>query len=74
MTYHSRTPQIDIQTCTKNAGGNKYDLILIAAARAREMAQQNKKKGLHHEDPVPVSALLEVQNGELGIEGLDQVV
>ena len=37
----SRGPEIDIQQCTRIVGGNKFELVLIAAQRARELRRQN---------------------------------
>jgi len=37
----SRGPTIDIQKVTKIVGGNKFNLVLIAAQRARDLRRQN---------------------------------
>jgi len=55
----SRTPGIDMDKCFKNAGGNKFDLIIYGAARARQIAK--KYKGSLDYVNAPVSALLELQ-------------
>jgi len=31
---------LDIQKCVKNVGGSRFELILIAATRSREIAQK----------------------------------
>lgn len=68
----SRTPLVDIQHCTENAG-NKYDMILMASVRAREIARHHKESQLaSHALPV-VTALLELQEGRYGREYLNKV-
>jgi DNA-directed RNA polymerase subunit K/omega len=68
----SRTPMVDIERCTENAG-NKYDMILMASARAREISRHHKESQLSsHALPV-VTALLELQEGQYGQEYLNKV-
>lgn len=70
---HSRGSDIETETCVKMVGGSKYDLVLIAAARAREMSavhRANYEPGSLH---APVSALLDIQNGLVGREYLLKV-
>ena len=61
----SRGPVIDTEACVRQAGGGRYDLILIGAQRLREL------KRLHREDTTRyvtcVDALLEVQNGQVNL-------
>lgn len=65
------TNNIDIQQCTKLAG-NKFDLILMAAVRAREISKSNKgfASGKHKHT---VTALEEIQQGLVGRELLRKV-
>jgi DNA-directed RNA polymerase subunit K/omega len=69
----SRGPDLDTNKCVKMVGGSKFDLILIAAARARELAQIHRAgddvASLH----APVTALLDVQKGLVGREYLLKV-
>ena len=58
----SRTPLLDIQTCVKNAGGNKFDMIVYTALRAREMSRKNKGKVDYFN--APLSALFELQENK----------
>jgi hypothetical protein len=62
----SRGPEIDTEVCVRQAGGGRYDLILIAAQRLREL------KRIHREDAARyvtcVDSLLEVQNGQVNLE------
>ena len=67
----SRGTEIDMRKCADNVGGSQFNLVLIAAERARELVKQNKNK----EDFVKgtVDALLEIQEGKIGAEYLDKV-
>jgi DNA-directed RNA polymerase omega subunit len=61
--YHSRHEQLDVEKCVKQSGGNKFDLIIMAANRGREIKQQNQhSKHMEHHHGV-VTALLEIQSG-----------
>ena len=57
----SRGPQIDMEKCVRQAGGGRYDMVLIGAQRLREL------KKLHRENTTRyvtcVDALMDVQNG-----------
>jgi DNA-directed RNA polymerase subunit K/omega len=61
----SRGPIINTKECVRQAGG-RYDLVLIAAQRLREL------KRIHREDTTryvtPVDALMEVQAGQVNLE------
>ena len=70
----SRGSQLDTEKCVKNVE-NKFDLVLIAAARAREIKRQHKENpnasfGQVHTN---VTALLEIQEGKIGREYLKRV-
>jgi DNA-directed RNA polymerase omega subunit len=39
----SRGPNIDTEKCVENVGGNRFDLVLIAAERSREIKRQNQE-------------------------------
>jgi DNA-directed RNA polymerase omega subunit len=54
-------------------GGNRFDLVLIAAARAREIARNHKSAELTTQVNSPVSALIDIQEGRVGIEYLKKV-
>jgi DNA-directed RNA polymerase omega subunit len=60
----SRGPIIDTEECVRQAGG-RYDLVLVAAQRLREL------KRIHREDTTryvtPVDALMELQAGQVNI-------
>ena len=60
----SRGPGIDTERCVRNARG-QFNLILYAAARARELKQQYKNKHEHDHPSATVTALLEIQQGDI---------
>jgi DNA-directed RNA polymerase omega subunit len=72
MSYVSRGTKIDTEKCVENIG-NRFQLIIIAAARARELSQQNRHSDRHEHLHTPVTALLEVQSGELTIGDIRRV-
>ena len=61
----SRGPVIDTEECVRQAGGGRYDLVLIAANRLREL------KRIHREDTTRyvtcVDALTEIQAGQVNL-------
>lgn len=70
--FLSRGPSVDTEVCV-NRVGNKFDLVLIASARAKEISRQNKESDkFEHTHPV-VTALLEVESGKIGREYLNKV-
>lgn len=68
MKSASRGPEIDTHTCVDAVGGSKYDLVLIAAARARELAAAHRASYESTSLHAPVSALLDIQAGAVGRE------
>jgi DNA-directed RNA polymerase subunit K/omega len=68
----SRGTEIVTDTCVANAGG-RFDLVLIAAVRAREIARKQKYDNEQTYVNPCVSALLEVQSKSIGREYLKKV-
>ena len=64
----SRGEELDIEACVKNAGGNKFNLVLMASARARELAKQHRNDGKTEQFNAPVTALLEFNSGEINVK------
>lgn len=64
----SRGEELDIEACVKNAGGNKFDLVLMASARARELSRQHREDGKTEQFNAPVTALLEFNSGEINVK------
>ncbi len=62
MSKHklSRTPELDMDKCFKNSGGNKFDMVILMAQRAREIAKKNKGNIDYYN--APMSALFELQS------------
>jgi DNA-directed RNA polymerase subunit omega len=58
----------------KNMVGNRYDLVLIASARVRELRRGDKPKFINREKNTPtVTALKEIEQGLVGREYLDRL-
>jgi len=55
-----------------NMIGNRYDLVLIASIRARELKRGHKAKILSSDGAI-VTALNEIEQGHIGIEYLQKV-
>jgi DNA-directed RNA polymerase omega subunit len=69
----SRGTTIDTEQCIKNVGGNRFDLVLIASARAKEISRQHRHAEKREQVNSPVTALLEIQDGKIGREYLKRV-
>ena len=69
----SRGPQLDTNKCVDNVGGNRFELVLIAAQRAREIARAHKKSDNPAQIYPSVTALLEIQDGKVGRDYLMKV-
>ncbi len=71
--HNSRGPQVDIEQCVKTSNANRFDIVLMAAARSREI----RKKFLGSERPEHqfpnVTSLLDIQEGKVGKEYLKKV-
>ena len=67
-TGTSRSSQIDTEKCVAQAGNSRYDMIIMATARAREIKQRNQSSMRQEHVGAVISALLEVQEGKIGEE------
>jgi DNA-directed RNA polymerase omega subunit len=63
--YSSRGPDIDTEQCVQQAGGNRFNLVLIAAQRAREIRRKQSHDAPEVHSLPCVSALLEIQEGKV---------
>ena len=63
----SRGPGIDTEKCVENAGANRFDLVLIASVRARELKRQHKDNPFAQFSQVhtSITALEEIQEGKI---------
>lgn len=69
----SRGPGVDIEKCVEMSGGNRFNLVLMASVRSREITRQHKhSESREHIYPV-VSALMEFQEGKIGPEYIKKV-
>ena len=59
----SRGPDIDTERCVDSVGGNRFNLVLIAANRAREIKHREKDSSTYK--PACVTAMLEIQEGRV---------
>jgi DNA-directed RNA polymerase subunit K/omega len=69
----SRGPSIDTEKCVEQAGGNRFDLVLIASVRAKELSRRHRQSELTTPLHSPVSALLDIQAGKIGPQYLRRV-
>jgi DNA-directed RNA polymerase omega subunit len=69
----SRGPNIDIEQCVSNAGDNRFNLVIMAAARAREIAIRHKNSGSSEMIYPSITALLEFQEGKYGADFIKRV-
>ena len=69
----SRGTGIDTQQCVENVGGNRFNLVLIAAARAREIKRQHRESDKREHVYSNITALEDIESGKVGIEYLKKV-
>lgn len=62
---------IDINTCAEKIG-NRFNLILIAGIRARELKKGHAKKVKENNSPI-ITALREIENGHIGTDYIKKV-
>jgi len=70
----SRGTELDNEICVKNVGENRFDMVLIATIRAREISRQTKHQMAQgpYQNPC-ISALLDIQNGKVGKDHLKRI-
>jgi DNA-directed RNA polymerase omega subunit len=68
----SRGTTLNTDLCVKNVE-NRFDLVIIAAIRAKELARQHRHSEQTTQLNAPVTALLEIQEGKIGREYLKRV-
>jgi DNA-directed RNA polymerase omega subunit len=78
MPQVKQSPDINIDVCVDNVGGSQFQLVLIAATRAREIANSRriimKGEPAHKfENKTVAAALSDVENGKVGREYLQKV-
>ena len=69
----SRVGQLDNDKIVEMSGGNRFNLVIMAAARSREIRRQNKDSQKFEHLHSNVSALLDFQSGELGADYMKKI-
>jgi hypothetical protein len=69
----SRSSEVNTDKCVTNVGENRFDLVLIASARSREIKERNKESDKFEHLHSNITALLEIQEGKIGREYLKKV-
>jgi DNA-directed RNA polymerase subunit K/omega len=64
MRKETRATQVDIEKCIDKTGFGRFDLIVAASQRVRELKIRARESGAH---VTAVDALLEAQNGQLNV-------
>jgi DNA-directed RNA polymerase subunit K/omega len=64
MKKETRATQVDIEKCIDKTGFGRFDLVIAAAQRVRELKIRARESGQHIS---AVDALLEAQNGQLNM-------
>ena len=62
--YNSRSPEVDMEKCVEMSGGNRFDLIIMASQRSRQIRHQNRDSHKHEHLHANITALLELQEGK----------
>ena len=78
MDNKTYSKDLDIQKCAANVGGSRFELVLIAATRAREIANtrniaSRNNPTLKYETKITTEALKEVEQAKIGREYLGKV-
>ena len=63
---------IDTDECVRQVGGNRFNLVLIASVRVRELRHKHRKL-ISTNNSAPVTALREIEQGYIGEEYLKRV-
>jgi len=69
----SRGPTVDTDQCVNMSGGNRFNLVLIAAARSREIKRQHRESAVREHIYSNVTALLEIQDGKIGADYIKKI-
>lgn len=64
VRIESRSSEIDLEKCIRETGEGRYDLVLAAAQRLREMKRQARDSGKY---VTAIDALKEAQQGQLNM-------
>ena len=64
---------MDIEKCTENAGGNRFEMVVMAAIRAREISKAHRSAGRTDHINSTMNALFDFQDGKIDREYLKRV-
>ena len=70
---NSRGTEIDPDKCLEEIGIDRFSMILVASARARELKRKNMNSVRREHIFPTVTALLEIQEGKIGKEYLKKI-
>lgn len=62
----SRQSVFDRSACVKKTNGNQFELVILAAARARQIVDEARRIEKPLTSNVTMDALLEIQSGKFG--------
>lgn len=71
--FQSRGPSLDTDLCVKNFGNNRFNMVIGAALRAKEIKRNNRESDKFEHTHPCMTALLEIQNGQTGVDILDKL-
>jgi hypothetical protein len=71
--YVSRGTEIDTEKCVTLSGGNRFNLVIMASSRAREIRRQHTSSQKFEHVHSAVTALLDFQSGNYGPEYMKKV-
>ncbi len=61
----SRGPSLDMEKCVQAAGGNRFNLVLIASARTREIRRQHAHSDKREHVHAIITALADIEAGTI---------
>jgi DNA-directed RNA polymerase subunit K/omega len=61
MKKETRATELDVEKCVRNSGVSRFDMVLVAAERTRELKRQNRSSGKFIS---AIDALLELQHSK----------
>lgn len=66
----SRSSEVDMDKCIEASGVNSFQMILIAAERARQIANCRKNDTSYEVNNPVITTLLEIQNNKIDSQQL----
>ena len=75
MSDPIQSKDINVEKCVENVGGSQFNLILLAAKRAREISNKRNlvmrnDSTVKYENRPTTEALYEIENGDITLEHL----